>query len=76
MPGLLLDARNARLRADAAEADEVAFVIVHREEPEALTEGALRVIRRVRLGVTPAERPLGLVGGQLPRLHGGVSRAA
>src|SRR5438445_3447305 len=31
--GLLLDAGNARLRADAAEADEVAFVVVHREEP-------------------------------------------
>src|SRR2546423_10360778 len=75
-PGLLLDAGHPRLRSHAAEADELAVLALDCEKAQLPSERPFGVIRRVRPGVTPGERPLGLLVGQVPRPHGGVSRAA
>src|SRR5262249_3631084 len=75
-PFLLLDAGYARLGPEAAEADEAAAFAFDREEAEILPQRTFGVVRGVPPGVVPAERPLGLVDGQLPRAHGAVNRAA
>src|SRR5690349_2588692 len=72
---LLLDAGHPGFEADAAEADQVP-VLLDREEAAAAPERPDGVIGRVATRIAPAERTLGLGGGQLAGPHVRVSRAA
>jgi hypothetical protein len=74
--GFLLDAGHPRLRSRAAEADELAAVVLHREIAEVPSQRAGGVVGGVLPRVVPAERALGLFVGQLPRAQRCLSRRA